>query len=69
MEEPGENEGSVKGVGYAYFVVRLRRMPPGSRGAIGGVVERLHTGEKRTFATAAELIEALGAWAETPPQP
>ncbi|MFL5542480.1 MAG: hypothetical protein ACJ8J0_26070 [Longimicrobiaceae bacterium] len=69
MEEPGENEGSVKGVGYAYFVVRLRRTPPGSRGTIGGVVERLRTGEKRAFATAAELIEVLDAWAEGPPQP
>ena len=69
MEEPGENEGSVGGAGYAYFVVRLRRPPPGSRNTIGGVVERLRTGEKRAFATAAELIEVLDTWAEGPRQP
>jgi hypothetical protein len=71
MEEPGENEGAAGVVGYAYFVVRLRRPPPRSPSpaAIGGVVERLGTGEKRAFATAAELIEALGAWADRPAQP
>jgi len=57
------------GAGYAYFVVRVTRGPP-SPDAIGRVVERLRTGEKRRFTTAAELIEALGAWAgNRPPQP
>jgi len=71
MEQPGENEGAVGIAGYAYFVVRLRREPRDARtdDAIGGVVERLRTGEKRAFTTAAEPIEALGAWVETPPQP
>ena len=71
MAESGENEGAVGVVGYAYFVVRLKRPPTRSPAsdAIGGVVERLRTGEKRAFTTAAELIEALCAWADRPPQP
>ena len=45
------------------------RGPP-ARGALGGLVERLRTGEKRAFTTAAELIEALTAWVgERPRQP
>ncbi|MFL5541205.1 MAG: hypothetical protein ACJ8J0_19615 [Longimicrobiaceae bacterium] len=69
MEEPGENEGAIGSAGYAYFVVRVTRGSP-SPDAIGGLVERLRTGEKRAFATASELVEALSAWAaERPPQP
>jgi hypothetical protein len=50
-------------------VVRVGRSSP-SPGAIGGLVERLRTGEKRAFTTAAGLVEALSAWAaDRPPQP
>jgi hypothetical protein len=69
MEESGQNEGAMESGGYAYFVVRVTRGPP-ARGALGGLVERLGTGEKRAFATAAELIDTLSAWVgERPRQP
>lgn len=58
--------------GYAYFVVRVRRpaREAAPRDAVGGVVERLNTGEKRAFSTTAERVETLGAWvADRPAQP
>ena len=48
---------------FHYFMLRLH-----SRGAdspVTGTVERLGTGEKRTFETAESLIDVLRTWVHT----
>jgi hypothetical protein len=71
MEELDANEQAAGGPGYTYFVLRIRRpaaatAPPD---ALGGLVARLGTGEKRAFGTAFELVAALRTWAGFRPQP
>lgn len=45
---------------FAFFTMRVQR-PPGDLpvSAVSGVLEELGTGQKRTFADAAELLELL----------
>ena len=53
---------------FRYFMLRLRREPDGAAAgpeALGGVVERLGSGEKHGFANARELLHLLGTWAES----
>ncbi len=47
---------------FAYFMVRLQRPAAGGDTTLAGVVERLGTGEKREFASAAELYDLLELW-------
>lgn len=49
---------------FTYFVVRLQHARPVLRPAeLCGVVERLASGEKCTFRSAAELVRLLDSWA------
>ena len=49
---------------FTYFVVRLQHAPSAvGQAELSGVVERLASGEKSTFRSAAELVRLLGAWA------
>ena len=52
---------------FRYYMLRVRREPDGAAGpeALGGVVERLGSGEKHGFANARELLHLLGTWAES----
>ena len=52
---------------FRYYMLRVRREPDGTAGpeALGGVVERLGSGEKHGFANARELLHLLGTWAES----
>lgn len=47
-----------------YFMVRVHPDRSSEPPRISGVIERLGTGEKLTFAGAAELIRLLGSWPE-----
>ncbi len=47
---------------FAYFMIRLQRPAAGGDTTLVGVVERLGTGEKRGFASAAELYDLLELW-------
>lgn len=51
-------------VHFTYFMVRLSAAQLGNEPRMTGVVERLVTGEKRSFATGAELIRLLDDWAD-----
>lgn len=44
--------------GFSYFMIRLS---PGA-GEVSGVVERIGTGEKRTFASGQELVTLVSGW-------
>ena len=53
---------------FRYYMLRLRREPDGDAAGpevLGGVVERLGSGEKHGFANAQELLHLLGTWAES----
>jgi len=53
---------------FAYFMIRVRREPTGAPGGrLAGIVERLASGEKRSFDTGAELLDVVTGWAEPPP--
>ncbi len=62
MRDSQPAAGSVEERRFAYFMVRLQRPAPGGAAALAGVVERLGTGEKRSFASAAELSALLDLW-------
>ena len=50
---------------FAYYMIRLsqpRVEVGGGDGELAGMVERLATGEKRSFESAGELVQLLGAW-------
>lgn len=55
-EAPGES------ILFSYFLVRLRRTGAGLDGRFTGLVERLGTGEKRSFASADELVALVSGW-------
>ena len=52
---------------FRYYMLRVRREPDRAAGpeALGGVLERLGSGEKHGFANAQELLHLLGTWAES----
>ena len=52
---------------FRYYMLRVRREPDAAAGpeVLGGVVERLGSGEKHGFANAQELLHLLGTWAES----
>ena len=47
---------------FAYFTVRLRHTDGVEDEPLAGLIERLGTGEKRTFEDARELVELLRLW-------
>jgi len=52
---------------FRYYMLRVRREPGAASAgaeALGGVVERLGSGEKHGFANAQELLHLLGSWTE-----
>ena len=55
-EPPGES------VLFSYFLVRLRRTAAGLEGHLAGLVERMGTGEKRSFTSADELLALVSGW-------
>jgi len=62
MSESQPGAGSIDPRRFAYFMVRLQRP---AAGGLAGMVERLGTGEKRAFASAAELSQLLDLWSPT----
>jgi len=48
----------------SYFLLRVQQQG-NNPGGLSGAVERLSTGEKRSFQTAQELIHLLGDWPVT----
>ncbi len=69
MSESRPASGSGELRRFAYFMVRLQRPAAGGDRALAGVVERLGTGEKRTFASAAELSDLLELWSPAADEP
>jgi hypothetical protein len=60
-----DGESYVDLLHFTYFVVRLQHAASmGRPPELSGVVERLVSGEKRTFGNAAELVRLLQAWAQ-----
>ena len=56
-------QGGAEGEMFASYMIRVRRPRASGDGAeLAGVVERLATGEKRSFESAGELAHLLGAW-------
>ncbi len=48
---------------FSYYMIRIHRAPVEHRPeSLAGVVERLATGEKRSFADCDELLRLLGGW-------
>jgi hypothetical protein len=45
-----------------YFIVRVRSSATHGSGECAGLVERLSTGEKRTFRTSEELARVVEEW-------
>lgn len=54
-------EGRESG-GFSYFMIRLHHEASESAGDVAGIVERLGTGEKRTFANGRELVALVSGW-------
>jgi hypothetical protein len=54
---------------FSYYMIRIRHDSPGDHPAeqLAGVVERLATGEKRSFADCDELLRLLSAGTNGPP--
>jgi len=49
-------DASGESILFSYFLIRLRRTAHGPDGGLAGLVERLGTGEKKSFASADELL-------------
>ena len=49
---------------FSYFMVRIQRADAARPAAVSGVIERLGTGEKRSFADGTQLLELLGSWSD-----
>jgi hypothetical protein len=47
---------------FAYFMLRLRHTDGVEDEPLAGLIERLGTGEKRSFEDARELVALLGVW-------
>jgi hypothetical protein len=61
---PVEVAGGIDQV--SYFMLRIRRTPDGST-VLGGMIERLGTGEKRSFDSCEELIDLISRSPALPP--
>lgn len=48
---------------FDYFMVRVTRTEDDAR--LSGLVERLGTGEKRSFGSGQQLLWLVGAWSDT----
>lgn len=55
-------EGEGQDTGFSYFMVRIQRPGLARQAALSGVIERLGTGETRSFSSGAQLLELLGSW-------
>ncbi len=57
---------------FSYFMIRVRQPLTPDRSEAGaplaGVVERLASGEKRSFESGVELLRLIGTWPEPPPR-
>lgn len=60
-QPPGESADSEL-LRLGYFIVRVRRSATHGAEECAGVVERLSTGEKRTFRTSDELARVVEEW-------
>jgi hypothetical protein len=57
---PGEDHGTTS-ERFEYFMIRLTRSEK-DPDRIAGLVERLGTGEKRSFETGDQLVRTVGGW-------
>jgi hypothetical protein len=55
-------DGAVTAAAVEYFMIRVHPDRSAEPPRISGVIERLGTGEKLTFADTTELIGLLGSW-------
>jgi hypothetical protein len=61
MPEPSKSAGPA--TSFAYFILRMRRASPTDSQGFSGVVERLGTGDKRSFESGDELLRLLNSLA------
>ena len=56
---------------FSYFMIRVRRSDTQGRASaeMAGLVEQLSSGDKRTFATADELLNLVRHWPDSGPEP
>ena len=59
IHRPNGREGA--GERFEYFMVRVSRFDE-DPDRVSGMIERLGSGEKRSFATGEHLVQLVGAW-------
>lgn len=64
MTDRGAPESEGQDTGFSYFMIRIQRPGPARPATVSGVIERLGTGEKRSFADGAQLLDLLGSWSD-----
>lgn len=57
--QPGEDHGTSQR--FEYFMIRLTRSDKDPE-RVAGLVERLGSGEKRSFETGDQLLQMFGGW-------
>ena len=50
---------------FSYYMLRIHEAPEAGPDALGGVLERLGSGEKHRFASTQELLHLLGTRVES----
>ncbi len=61
MSAPPGPRDEEAGTDVAYFMIRIQRTGSDPR-AISGAIERLGTGERRTFQDGEELLRLVSSW-------
>lgn len=64
MAPPRAGEGAAAPGPRAHYMIRVDHVPREEPNAVAGVIERLGTGEKQRFASAAELVHLVTDWPE-----
>lgn len=64
MASPRAGEGAAASGPRAHYMIRVDHVPREEPQAVEGVIERLGTGEKQRFASAAELVHLVTDWPE-----
>jgi hypothetical protein len=60
IHQPGGDNGTER---FDYFMIRLTRSET-EPDRVAGLVERLVSGEKRSFETGEQLVRLVGGWAK-----
>jgi hypothetical protein len=51
---------------FAYFMIRVQAPAQDGATTFGGLVERLATGEKRSFQSGDDLVRLVSDWSDSP---